>query len=119
MSQLRQTDSESVIDHSRRRGHSVASKHVGLRGLWLQEALENRKLELEKVDTATNPADVCTKAFPGNRIRELCRLARVFACCSEGEMCDDPDEWYLSRLDELCRDEKFEQSCDAEPEGAC
>ena len=40
------TDSQSVIDHSRRRGHSVASKHVGLRGLSLQEALENRKLEL-------------------------------------------------------------------------
>ena len=33
------------------------------------------KLELEKVDTAMNPADVCTKALPGNRIRELCRLA--------------------------------------------
>ena len=26
------TDSQSVIDHSRRRGHSDASKHVGLRG---------------------------------------------------------------------------------------
>ena len=32
---------------------------------------------------------------------------------------DDPDEWCLSRLDELCRGEKFEQSCDAESEGAC
>ena len=32
------TDSQSVIDHSRRRGHSVASKHVGLRGLQLQES---------------------------------------------------------------------------------
>ena len=62
------TDSQSVIDHSRRRGHSVASKHVGLRGLWLHEALENRELELQKVDTAMNPTDVCTKAFPGNRI---------------------------------------------------
>ena len=27
------TDSQSVIDHSKCRGHSVASKHVGLRGL--------------------------------------------------------------------------------------
>ena len=27
------TDSQSVIDHSKRRGHSVASKHVGLRRL--------------------------------------------------------------------------------------
>ena len=35
------------------------------------------------------------------------------------DMGDDPDEWYLSRLDELCQGEKFEQSCDAESEGAC
>ena len=41
------------------------------------------KLELEKVDTAMNPADVCTKALPGNWIRELCRLARGYVCCSE------------------------------------
>ena len=58
------------------------------------------KLDLEKVDTAMNPADVCTKALPGNRIRELCRLARVYVCCSEGDMGDDPDIWSLSRLDE-------------------
>ena len=113
------TDSQSVIDHSRRRGHSITSKHVGLRGLWLQESLVDGKLKLEKVNTATNPADVCTKALPGNRIRELCRLARVFVCCSEETMGDDPNEWYLSRLDESCRCEKFEQSCDAESEGAC
>ena len=56
------TDSQSVVDHSRRRGHSVTSKHVGLRGLWLQEALADEKLKFEIVDTATNPADLCTKA---------------------------------------------------------
>ena len=50
------TNSHSVIDHTRHRGHSVASKHVGLRGLWLQEALVDVKLELEKVDTAMNSA---------------------------------------------------------------
>ena len=113
------TDSQSVIDHSRRRGHSAASKHVGLRGLWLLEALVEMKLEPEKVDTAMNPADVCTKALPGNRIRELCRLTRVYVFCSEGDMGDDPGGWYLSRLDEFCWMEKFEQSCDAESEGAC
>ena len=113
------TDSQSAIDHLRRRGHSVASKHVGLRGLWLQEDLVDGKLELEKVDTATNPADVCTKALLGNRIRELCRLARVYVCCNEGTMGDNPSEWHLSLLDESCRCEKFERSCDAESEGAC
>ena len=118
VSQLRQTVRVS-IDHSRRRGHSVASELVGVRGLWLQDALVNGKLELEKVDAATNPADVCTKALPENRIRDLCRLARVYVCFSEGDMGVDPYEWYLSRLDELCRGEKFEQSCDAESEKAC
>ena len=68
VSQLRQTVRVSLIT---RPCHSVASKHVGPTGLWLQEALENRKLELEKMDPATDPADVCTKALPGNRIREL------------------------------------------------
>ena len=96
-----------------------ASKHVGLRGLWLKESLVDGKLKLEKVNTATNRADVCTKALPGNRIRELCRLARMFVCCSEETIGDDPNEWYLSWLDESCRCEKFEQSCDAESEGAC
>ena len=32
---------------------------------------------------ATNPTDVSAKALPGNRIRELCRLTRVYVCCSE------------------------------------
>ena len=40
------TDSQSVIDHSKRRGHSVASKHVGLWELWLQDAPVDGKLEL-------------------------------------------------------------------------
>ena len=39
------TDSQSVVDHSKRRGRSVASKHVCLRGLSLQEALVDGKLE--------------------------------------------------------------------------
>ena len=39
-----------------------------------------------------NPADVCTEALPGNRIRELCRRARVYVCYSEGTVGDDPNE---------------------------
>ena len=66
-------------------------------------ALVDWKLKLEKVETAMNPADVCTKASPGNRIRELCRLARGNVCCSEGDIGDDPDGGYLNRLDELCQ----------------
>ena len=77
------TDSQSVLDHSRRRGHSAASKHVGLTGLRLQKAPADKKAELDKVHTASNPGDVCTKALSGDSNRELCRLARVFVCHSE------------------------------------
>ena len=113
------TDSQSVIDHSKRRGHSVGIKARWSEGTLVARSSSGGKLELDKVDTAVNPADVCTKALPGNRIRELCRLGQVYVCYSEGTMGDDPNEWYLSRLDELCRCEKCEQSCDPESEGAC
>ena len=36
---------------------ALHQKHVGLRGLWLQEAPVDGKLELEKVDTAMNPTE--------------------------------------------------------------
>ena len=111
-------DSQSVTDHSRRRGHSVASKHVGL-GLWLQEALEDRKLALEKVHTAANPTDVGAKALLGDKIRELCRLAHVYVCHSEEVMCSDSENWFLSQQARSCRRECSEQSCEVEPEGAC
>ena len=61
-----------------------------------------------------NLADLRTKALPGSRIRELYRLARVYVSCSEGDMVDDPDSGYLSRLGEFCQREKLEQSCDVE-----
>ena len=113
------TDSQSVIDHSKRRGHSVASKHVGLRGLWLPEAPVDGKLELEKVDTAMNPADVCTKVCLETESASCVGLLECTCAAVKGTMGDDPNEWYLSRLDEFCRCETFEQSCDAESEGAC
>ena len=50
----------------------------------------DKKLELEKVHTASKPADACTKALPGDKVRELCRLARVYVCYSEEAMNNDP-----------------------------
>ena len=70
------SDSQIVMDHSRRRGQSVASKHVGLRGLRFQEAIADETLALEKAHTAWNPADVCTTALLGDKISEL-RCLRV------------------------------------------
>ena len=44
----------------------------GLGGLRLQGVIEDKKLSLQKVHNASNPADLCTTALPGDEIRELC-----------------------------------------------
>ena len=98
--------------------HSVASKHVGLRGLWLEEAPDDKRLVLEKVHTAANPADVCAKALPADKIRELCRLARVYVCHSEEPLGGDSESRSLAQLDGSCRSERSERACEAQSEGA-
>ena len=94
------SDNQIVMDHSRRCGHSVASKHVGLRGLRFQEAIADETLALEKVHTVSNRADVCATALPGVKICELRRFVFVFFCHSENTMGADPEIWSLSQLDD-------------------
>ena len=94
------SDSQIVMDHSRRRGHSVASKHVGLRGLRFQEAIADETLALEKTHTASNPVDVCTTTLPGDKISELRRFAFVFLCHRENTMGADPEISSPSQLDD-------------------
>ena len=72
--------------------------HVELKGLWLQEAIVDDKFALGKVHIVVNPADACTKALRGERIRELRRLAHVFLCRSEDAMGVAPENWSLSQL---------------------
>ena len=91
---------KSSWDHSQRRGHSVASKHVGLRRLRFQEAIADETLAHEKAHTASNPADVCTTALLGDKICELRRFAFVFLCHSEHTICADLEIWSLSQLDD-------------------
>ena len=46
-------------------------------------------------------------------------LECVCVCYDEGSTGDDPKKWFLSRLDELYRCEKFERGFEAESERAC
>ena len=62
------SDSKCVIDHSRLRGHSVASKHEKFRDLWLQEAFVDKKLALEKVHTAERACQTIILSLPCWRI---------------------------------------------------
>ena len=48
-------------------------KHLDGRLLWLQQR-QGRDLELRRVDTLTNPADIGTKVLPGKRVKLLLKL---------------------------------------------
>jgi hypothetical protein len=39
--------------------------------LWLQQKIHDNEMQLEKIGTKTNTADLGTKHLDGNRIREL------------------------------------------------
>ena len=67
------SDNQGVVDHTARQGLGLA-KHVHIRNLWLQAARDEGQLDVRKVHTSQNPADVLTKALPFARVRALCRL---------------------------------------------
>ena len=48
-------------------------KHLGGRLLWLQQR-QNKDLQLRRIDTATNPADISAKILGGKRVRLLLKL---------------------------------------------
>ena len=70
------SDNQGVVDHTARQGLGVA-KHIHVRHLWLQAARESGGIEVRKVHTTRNPADVLTKALPFSTIRDLCRRVNV------------------------------------------
>ena len=70
------SDNQGVIDHTARQGLGVA-KHIHVKHLWLQAARESGCLEVRKVHTSRNSADVLTKPLPFETIRELCRRVNV------------------------------------------
>ena len=67
------SDNQGVVDHTARQGLGLA-KHVHVRHLWLQAARNEGRIDVQKVRTELNPADVLTKALPFERIRSLCRM---------------------------------------------
>ena len=83
------------------------------------------KFAYERVHTAGNAADVSTKALPGERIRELRRLAYVFQCHTEDAIGVAPENWSLSqRNDRSSRGKSvstsnFEQLQEDGAGGAC
>ena len=69
-------DNQGVVDHTARQGLGLAKK-VHRRHLWLQAARDEGRLDVVKIPTERNPADLLTKPLPFSHIEELCRLVGV------------------------------------------
>ena len=69
-------DNQGVVHHTARQGLGLA-KHVHTRHLWLQAARDEGRLDVVKIPTERNRADLLTKPLPFSRIEELCRLVGV------------------------------------------
>ena len=67
------TDSSAAKGIAHRVG-SGRVRHLRIQDLWIQERVRQKEIKVEKLDTATNRADIGTKYLDGNRIETLLKL---------------------------------------------
>jgi ATP-binding cassette subfamily B (MDR/TAP) protein 1 len=65
-------DSQSAIDLSKNSTYHSRTKHIDVRYHWIRNALENRLMQIVKIDTKWNPSDMMTKPLTKEKY-ELCR----------------------------------------------
>ena len=84
-------DSQSVIHLGKNPTFYSRFKHI-VRYHWIRDALDAKLLELEKVHTDDNGADMMTKALPRGKFEVCCEM-RLSPHSCEGEIC-----WVLGSL---------------------
>ncbi len=57
----------------------IKSKHIELRHHWIRDALERKEMQLEKVDTDDNGADMFTKVLSQLKLQECKKIAGMKA----------------------------------------
>jgi len=65
-------DSQSAIHLSKNSAYHSRSKHIDVRYHWIRDVLENKLLQIEKIHTNENEADMMTKPLPKEKI-EFCK----------------------------------------------
>ena len=70
-------DSQSVIHLGKNPTFHSRSKHIDVRYHWIRDALDAKLLELEKVHTIDNGADMMTKALPRRKFEVCCEIANL------------------------------------------
>lgn len=71
-------DSQSAIHLSKNSTYHSRSKHIDVRYHWIRDVLENKLLQIEKIHTNDNGADMMTKALSKEKI-EFCKEAAGIA----------------------------------------
>ena len=66
-------DSQSVIHLAKNPTYHSRTKHIDVRYHWIRQVLDDGLLQLEKIHTEENPADMLTKTLPRDK-QELCRI---------------------------------------------
>ena len=75
------TDSTAAKGITNRRGHGKV-KHLQTCELWLQEVARDKRIEIQKVGTKENPADLTTKHLDGKTATQ--HLDRLSAATTSG-----------------------------------
>ncbi|KAL5863382.1 hypothetical protein ACOSQ3_000896 [Xanthoceras sorbifolium] len=65
-------DSQSAIHLSKNQTFHSRSKHIDIRYHWIRDVLENKLLQVEKIHTNDNGADMMTKNLPREKLA-ICR----------------------------------------------
>ena len=65
-------DSQSAIHLSKNSAFHSRSKHIDVRYHWIRDVLEAKELNLEKIHTSENGADMFTKSLPKDKFED-CR----------------------------------------------
>ena len=65
-------DSQSVIHLAKNSTYHLKSKHIDMKYHWIQDMLEQKQLQLEKIHTSKNASDMMTKSLPKEKL-ESCK----------------------------------------------
>jgi len=70
-------DSMSIIYLAKNQVYHVRKKHIDVRYHFLREILEDGDIELKKIHTKNNLADMLTKVVPGVKFNHCKNLLRI------------------------------------------
>ena len=68
-------DNQSAIHLSKNASFHCSSKHIDVRYHWIRDALNSKQMQLKKVHTNDNGADMLTKVVTKEKLNVCCQLA--------------------------------------------